>query len=52
MKTSFTLLVLLALFGTASAEKSEEKMAMDFGAERYGRNPFDVAELMEPLMVC
>lgn len=37
------------IYVTASAEKSEVKMAMDMGADGYVRKPFDVRELMETI---
>jgi CheY-like chemotaxis protein len=37
------------IYVTASAEKSEMKMAMDMGADGYVRKPFDVKELMDTI---
>lgn len=37
------------IYVTASAEKSEIKMAMDMGADGYVKKPFDVKELMETI---
>ena len=37
------------IYVTASAEKSEVKLAMDMGADGYVRKPFDVSDLMEAI---
>ena len=37
------------IYVTASAEKSEVKLAMDMGADGYVRKPFDVDDLMEAI---
>jgi CheY-like chemotaxis protein len=37
------------IYVTASAEKSEVKMAMDMGANGYVRKPFDVRELVDAI---
>ena len=37
------------IYVTASAEKSEVKLAMDMGADGYVRKPFDVNDLMEAI---
>lgn len=37
------------IYVTASAEKSEMKMAMDLGADGYVRKPFDVKDVLEAI---
>jgi len=37
------------IYVTASAEKSEVKLAMDMGADGYVRKPFDISDLMEAI---
>jgi len=37
------------IYVTASAEKTDVKIAMDLGANGYVRKPFDIAELMEAI---
>lgn len=37
------------IYVTASAEKSEVKIAMDLGANGYVRKPFDVRELIDTM---
>lgn len=37
------------IYVTASAEKSEIKLAMEMGADGYVRKPFDVSELIDAI---
>lgn len=40
------------VYVTASAEKSEVKLAMDMGADGYVRKPFDTKELIDTIEKC
>lgn len=40
------------IYVTASAEKSEVKLAMDMGADGYVRKPFHVNELLDAINQC
>jgi CheY-like chemotaxis protein len=40
------------IYVTASAEKSEVKLAMDMGANGYVRKPFDTKELIDTIEKC
>jgi CheY-like chemotaxis protein len=49
LKSNPATLYIPFIYVTASAEKSEVKIAMDMGADGYVRKPFDVSELIESI---